>query len=208
MSEHTKETLENMLFDVVNELDLSEVIFNDHDHYAPLDDLPPAELVRLVLHQKDMKILALEDDCDERYERGYEGGVIFCPDIPKMMYSTPKVPAMKIGIDQAASNAARDGRLDVLKYLVKQGASLHAKKDLGMRLAALNGHLPVVKYIAEKGGADIDTSCHDVLAFPEGEDNEHFENNGYFDVIDYLKSIAKAKKLLEEHRLSVAIARV
>ena len=52
MSCWNKEQLENMLEDVVNELDLSDEMFEEH---GPLGT-PPAELVRLVLEQKDRTI--------------------------------------------------------------------------------------------------------------------------------------------------------
>ena len=52
MSAHTKETLENMLEDVVNELDLSEGLIEKHGPFGT----PPAELVRLILDQKDREI--------------------------------------------------------------------------------------------------------------------------------------------------------
>lgn len=55
MSCWTKEELENMLFDVVNELDLSDAMLDKHGPLAT----PPAELVRLVLEQKDMQIAML-----------------------------------------------------------------------------------------------------------------------------------------------------
>ena len=56
MSCHTKEQLENMLEDVVNELDLSEIAIEKHGQLGTA----PAELVRLVLEQKDMEIRALK----------------------------------------------------------------------------------------------------------------------------------------------------
>ena len=49
MSAHTKEQLENMLEDVVNELDLSDSMIHTHGQIGT----PPAELVRLVLAEKD-----------------------------------------------------------------------------------------------------------------------------------------------------------
>ena len=55
MSCWNKEELENMLEDVVNELNLSDVCIGKH---GPLGT-SPAELVRLVLAQKDMEIDAL-----------------------------------------------------------------------------------------------------------------------------------------------------
>jgi len=55
MSCWTKPELENMLEDVVNELDLSDDAIEKH---GPLGT-PPAELVRLVLAQKDAQIRML-----------------------------------------------------------------------------------------------------------------------------------------------------
>ncbi len=56
MTCHTKEQLEEMLFDVVNELDLSDMMIEEH---GPLGT-PPATLVRLVLERKDMEIRMLK----------------------------------------------------------------------------------------------------------------------------------------------------
>ena len=56
MSRWTKEELENMLEDVVNELDLSDGMIEKH---GPLGTAP-AELVRLVLERKDMEIRMLK----------------------------------------------------------------------------------------------------------------------------------------------------
>jgi hypothetical protein len=55
MSCWSKPELENMLEDVVNELDLSDGMIETH---GPLGT-PPAELVRLVLEQKDAQIRML-----------------------------------------------------------------------------------------------------------------------------------------------------
>ena len=55
MSCWNKEELKNMLFDVVNELDLSDAALEEH---GPMGT-PPAELVRIVLAQKDRQILLL-----------------------------------------------------------------------------------------------------------------------------------------------------
>lgn len=55
MSCWSKEELENMLEDVVNELDLSETAIEKH---GPLGTAP-AGLVRLVLEEKDRRIDAL-----------------------------------------------------------------------------------------------------------------------------------------------------
>jgi len=56
MSCWTKPELEDMLFDVVNELNLSEGMIEKHGPFGTA----PAELVRLVLEQKDLEIQALK----------------------------------------------------------------------------------------------------------------------------------------------------
>ena len=56
MSRWTKQELENMLEDVVNELDLSDGMVEKH---GPLGT-SPADLVRLVLDQKDLEISCLK----------------------------------------------------------------------------------------------------------------------------------------------------
>jgi hypothetical protein len=52
----TKEQLENMLEDVVNELDLSDGMVEKHGQLGT----PPAELVRLILDGKDREIAMLK----------------------------------------------------------------------------------------------------------------------------------------------------
>ena len=56
MSCHSKKELEQMLEDVVNELDLSAIAIETH---GPIGT-PPAELVRLVLKEKDDRIQMLK----------------------------------------------------------------------------------------------------------------------------------------------------
>lgn len=56
MSKWNKKELENMLEDVVNELDLSNAIIEKHGQ----EGTAPAELVRLVLEQKDKQIRMLK----------------------------------------------------------------------------------------------------------------------------------------------------
>tara|TARA_R110000822_G_scaffold73771_19_gene177401 strand:- start:1324 stop:1599 length:276 start_codon:yes stop_codon:yes gene_type:complete len=64
MSLHTRETLENMLEDVVNELHLSECMIDTHGQLGT----PPAELVRLVLDEKDRTIRNLKAGYPDRIE--------------------------------------------------------------------------------------------------------------------------------------------
>ena len=51
-----KNNLTNLLEDVVNELDLSGKMVHEHGQQGTA----PAELVRLVLNQKDLEIIALK----------------------------------------------------------------------------------------------------------------------------------------------------
>lgn len=56
MSKWNKEELENMLEDVINELDLSYGMIEEHGQLGT----SPAKLVRLVLEQKDQQIRMLK----------------------------------------------------------------------------------------------------------------------------------------------------
>jgi len=55
MSTHTKEELENMLEDVVNELELADGMIEKFGQHGT----PPAEMVRVILEEKDRKIQLL-----------------------------------------------------------------------------------------------------------------------------------------------------
>ena len=44
-----------------------------------------------------------------------------------------------------------EGRVNIVKYLVDNGANIHADDDCALREAAVNGYLEVVKYLVEKG---------------------------------------------------------
>lgn len=57
----SKEELEQMLEDVVNELNLSDSVLSEH---GPMGT-PPAQLVRLVLEQKDRQITFLRHGLQE-----------------------------------------------------------------------------------------------------------------------------------------------
>ena len=46
----------------------------------------------------------------------------------------------------ALEMAANNGHLDVVKYLVENGADVRAWDDCALRWAANNGHLEIVKY--------------------------------------------------------------
>ena len=56
MSKWNKQELENMLEDVVNELDLSDGMIEEHGPHGTA----PAALVRIILDRKDLEIRALK----------------------------------------------------------------------------------------------------------------------------------------------------
>jgi len=66
--------------------------------------------------------------------------------------------------DLALRWAAGNCHLEVVKYLVEQGADIHARDDSALQLAAANGELEVVKYLVENG-ADIHACDDSALQF-------------------------------------------
>jgi hypothetical protein len=52
-----------------------------------------------------------------------------------------------VGLDGEFRDAAEDGHIGVIKFLVEQGADIHAWYDYSLRLAAINGHLEVINYL-------------------------------------------------------------
>jgi ankyrin repeat protein len=47
--------------------------------------------------------------------------------------------------------ASENGHLDVVKYLVSQGADITADDNYAVRWASFYGHLEVVKYLVSQG---------------------------------------------------------
>ena len=50
-------------------------------------------------------------------------------------------------MDNSWNNPLLTGHLEVVKYLVENGANIHGRDDLAIRWASENGHLEVVKYL-------------------------------------------------------------
>lgn len=67
--------------------------------------------------------------------------------------------------------AAKNGHLEVVKYLIEKGADI----DDAFQLAAKSGYLEVVKYLAEKG-ADIHAGNNYALRWSEGEVAEYLKS--------------------------------
>jgi len=72
---------------------------------------------------------------------------------------------------------SKKGNLDIVKYLVENGADIHAYDDYALKWSARNGHLDVVKYLLEKG-ANIHADNDSVLI-----DSAYY---GRLDVVKYL----------------------
>lgn len=64
--------------------------------------------------------------------------------------------------------AADYGYLDIVKYLVEQGADIHVKQDDAYTCAVYNGHIDVINYLKSKGAKE--TELYQVKA---AEDNFH-----------------------------------
>ena len=86
--------------------------------------------------------------------------------------------------NEALTFASQEGHIDIVKYLVENGADIHARDELALREASENGHVEVVKFLLENG-ADI--HGRDYL----GSDAALREasNNGHVEVVNYLKSL-------------------
>jgi len=82
--------------------------------------------------------------------------------------------------DLALCWAAENGYLEIVKYLVENGANIHANNDCALRWAAYKGHLEVVKYLIENG-ADIHADNDSALYC--------IAWNGHLEVVKYLKSL-------------------
>jgi hypothetical protein len=122
---------------------------------------------------------------------------------------------LRVGYDNALLWAARNGHLEIIKFLVKNGANVNARNDYALRWAAIYGHLEVcqffvknganvnarndsaLRWAAEKGhlevcqflvqnGANVHTD--DDSALRSAAENDHFE------VVEYLESILKKKE--------------
>ena len=53
--------------------------------------------------------------------------------------------------DKALRVSVKNGHLDVVRFLVEQGADVHIYEDAALWLSALNGHLSVVRFLVEQG---------------------------------------------------------
>jgi hypothetical protein len=79
--------------------------------------------------------------------------------------------------DYALGCASSNGHLEVVKYLIDNGANIHGNDDASLRCASSNGHLEVVKFLLENG-ADIHANDDYSLNYAS--------YNGHLEVVEYL----------------------
>ena len=72
-------------------------------------------------------------------------------------------------------DACENGHIDIVKYLVEQGADIHAESDKALVLASQFNHFEVVKYLVENGA---DKNNDEALRLAR--------RNGHLRIIEYL----------------------
>jgi len=72
------------------------------------------------------------------------------------------------------------GHLEIVKYLVEQGADIHAEDDFALSWAAQLGHLDIVKYLVSKG-ANTHARNDETLRWAE--------LNCHTAIVEYLKGL-------------------
>ena len=77
-------------------------------------------------------------------------------------------------------SASEDGHLSVVKYLTEHGADITATNNFAVIHASRNGHLPVVKYLVEHG-ADITAQDNQAVRYAS--------ENAHLPVVKYLRSL-------------------
>jgi len=76
---------------------------------------------------------------------------------------------------------AKNGHIEIIKYLVDKGANIRTNIDTTLQLSAKHGHLEIVKYLVEEHRAVID-DCVILLSAKKG----HLEVVKYLVLRQYL----------------------
>ena len=100
-------------------------------------------------------------------------------------------------INQALRNAARNGHVEIVKYLITNGANVHANNNQALRNAALGGHLEVVKYLIEDHDANVNPEHDHVLSGAV--------EYGHLDVVKYLVSKGANVHARDDYALCCAV---
>jgi ankyrin repeat protein len=85
---------------------------------------------------------------------------------------------------EGLTECAKNGSLEGVKYLVENGADVHAGKDLPLSLASSNGHLEVVEYLIIEGKADVHSWKEEAL--------RKASQHGHLKVVRYLVEVGGA----------------
>ena len=96
-------------------------------------------------------------------------------DLEVVMYLVSQGADVQNRDNWAVREASKNGHLEVVKYLVSQGADVQAKDNWAVRVASQNGHLEVVMYLVSQG-ADNNWAVQQASA------------NGHLEVVKYLVS--------------------
>ena len=70
-------------------------------------------------------------------------------------------------------SACEEGHLDVVKYLVQNGANIRANDDWVLNIASEHGHLEIVKYLVDGVFEGADVLSRQCLALREAVENGH-----------------------------------
>ena len=87
------------------------------------------------------------------------------------------------------SCASRNGHLEMVKYLVENGADFRADDDYVVRWASRFGHLKVVKYLVEKG-ANFRADDNYAIRWAS--------RNGHLEVVKYLVEMGAPEDMISD----------
>ena len=86
-------------------------------------------------------------------------------------------------LNEKLIKAAEQDNFNKVKYLIEQGADVHANNDHALQWASRNGHLPVVKYLIEQGA---DVHARDDCALRWASAEARASEKGHLPVVKYL----------------------
>jgi hypothetical protein len=173
------------------------LFYHEGINVDPLPFNPQGDCTSGGLYFSSEDILYFFDMGNTVYEVKPIGEIYENPDTPKkwkahslemkLVGKTDDVKTIKFLIENGANIHAKDddslywaayyGYFDVVKYLVEHGANVHANDDYALRCAAENGYLDMIKYLVEHG-ADIHADDDYAL--------ETAVYHGNFDIVKYL----------------------
>jgi ankyrin repeat protein len=88
--------------------------------------------------------------------------------------------------------SAENGQLETVKYLIEQGANIHANNDWALRWSARYGQLEIIKYLVEQG-ADIHADDDEAL--------RESAENGQLETVKYLIEQGADSSLITNKRI-------